>query len=208
MTDVPTYFTTEPSGVSAIYDYTDVASGLGIINYKAFTTEVSGASAAVTGYALGTNTVYSTTIATWNTTASTTTMNFDSPPFNLPKTAKGTAYFSCGLACTNGGYVQVTTQLQKWNGTTATNLSAEISGSYYSAGGTATVCKMALLPIPLTQTIIKKGEQLRCVVKFINITGDDAEIGHDPQGRSGIIVSGASVTTAMNLYMPFRIEVQ
>ena len=183
----------------ASYDYIDLSSGLGFINYKGFTTQDSSGIV----YNLGTNTVYSATIET-AATGTQPVHNFDSSTFNLPRTAKGTAYVSAGCGTTAAGTFQPQVRLQKIavDGTTITNISAAVSGA--ALGGSGTTVAMELIPIPLTQTTIGVGEKLRLTFLFSE-NGNPAGFGHDPQGRSGARVSGASVTTALNCYIPFRI---
>lgn len=195
---IPTEIPILTANAIASYDYIDLSSGLGFINYKGFTTSLSGAVV----YNLGTQTVYSHTIAKTDTGADPV-INFDSSPFNLPRTAKGTAYVSIGFGIVGGGTANVQCQLQKVDGSTVTDISPLTSGA--NIGGAGTSVGMWLVPLTLTQTTIGVGQYLRLGV---TITGDGAdlhEFGHDPQGRAGVIVSGASVTTALNCYVPFRI---
>lgn len=198
---LPQNFPTLAPAAIASYDYIDLASGLGVVNFKGFTTRVSGASVS---YALGTNDVYSDTVGRYTSGALQATMVFDSSPFNLPRTADGTAYVSLGVAgkataTMSGGCV-----IQKWNGTTATAISSPVMSQSYTASA-GYLSHMFLLPLPLTQTRIAKGEQLRLIVYFF--ADEESEMGHDPQGRDGLVVSGANVTTKLNLYMPFKTDV-
>lgn len=183
----------------ATYDYVDLSSGLGFINYKGFTTCLSGA----TAYNLGTSTVYSYTTTTTDT-GGDAVINFDTSPFNLPRTAKGTAYVSLGFGIVGGGTGNVQCQLQKVSAAgTVTDISALLSGA--AIGGSGTSVGMWLVPLALTQTTIGVGDKLRLGITITGNGADLHEFGHDPQGRSGVIVSGATVTTALNCYVPFRI---
>jgi len=186
----------------ASYDYTDIANGLGVINFKAFTTETS----AGVAYVLGTNNIYSAVIGNYSSSAGIRTLTFDSSPFNAPRTADGTAYLSYGVAGAATAQISGAAIIQKWNGTTATTMGGLVIGPTFTAAA-GKLGEMQLLPFNLTQTRIAKGEQLRLVFYMSSAGADDTELGHDPQGRDGLVLSGASVTSAMNLFIPFKTEV-
>ena len=189
-----------PSQALANYDFNDISSGLGYIKYDLFTTSLSG----TTAFGLTTNSVYSYDISTTDT-AGDPEINFDSSAFNLPRTASGTAYANLGFGITGSGTGNVQVILYKVNSAgTETALSALLSGA--NIGGAATTVGMWLVPMALTQTIIKKDEYLRLGV---TITGDGAdihELGHDPKGRDGLLISGGTATTISSVYVPFRIN--
>jgi hypothetical protein len=198
---LPVNFPLVGQPIAATFDATDVNSGLGYANYRLFTGSLSGA----TTFNLGLQDLYSSRVATTDTGADAE-INFDTAPFLLPRTVTGTAFVNLGFGITGGGTGNVQLQLHKVDPAgTETALSAQLSGS--NIGGSGTTVGMWLLPIPVTQTLIKSGERLRLGVQ---ITGDGAdlhEFGHDPQGRAGVFVSGSTVTTKSNLYMPFKIDI-
>lgn len=182
------------------YDYQDVADGTGVIVLYGCVSEDSSAAA----YFLTRQAFYSRSIETF-TINGAVTMTFDLTAFNISRIAKGTAYFSAGYKQTAGGAsTTYSVQIKKWDGTTATNISSAIVSPTLAAAEQ----RMILIPIPLTETIIKVGEQLRMVVIATSNDANNA-IGHDPQNRDGARVipsTNPSVSTVMTLRMPFRIE--
>ena len=199
---LPTGFPLFGSPVSASFDSADIDSGNRYVQYRLFTSSLSGA----TTYNLGTTDVYSYDISKTGTGGQPNAeLNFDSAIFNLPRTANGTAYFSAGFADTTAGTGNVQVILYKVDTAgTETALSAQLSGA--NIGGSGTTLGMWLIPIPLTQTLIKSGEFLRLGVTIWE-NGNPWEFGHDPQGRPGVWLSGASVTTKSNIYVPFKVDV-
>ena len=199
---LPTGFPLFGSPVSASFDFNDVSSGNSYVQYRLFTAGLSGA----TTFNLGTTDVYSFDISTTDTGADAE-INFDTAPFNLPRTVNGTAYFSCGFGVVTAGAGNVQVILHKVDSAgTETALSASLSGAQIGPGA-ATSVGMWLVPMPLTQTLIKSGEKLRLGVTVTGNGADLHEIGHDPLGRDGVIISGATVTTKSNLYVPFKVDV-
>lgn len=197
---LPEPFTTAPDAI-ATFDYQDIESGLGYVTFYAMATSL----AAGTEYVLSDDTEYADPIWTERSTAGTTTLTFDSSEFNFPRSVRGTAIFSCGVGGNNMD-IDVTAQLQKWNGSSATNISSVITAATYAAGaGTA---KMILLQLPCTETLISEGEQLRLVVTLQTNNANVAELGHDPKGRSAGSYLGldANTTTIMTIKTPFKVE--
>ena len=199
---IPPTFPTPTETAIASYDFTDIESGLGFVDFFAAKTDLAaGAEEILTDDA----TVYSGDISTNRTTAGTTSFTFDSSVFNLPKTVKGTAIFSCGIGGVNTANITaVTAKLQKYDGTSATDLSSVITSSGFTASGTDD--KMMLLQLPLTETRIKKGEQLRLLVTFVLNNNISADIGHDPRGRSDGSI-GTNAVTTMVIKIPFKIDI-
>lgn len=193
-------------GAVASYDSTDIADGTGSISFYGASTQISGATAYITTK----EAVYSATVETARSTQGVTTMNFDTSAFNLPRTAKGTAYFNCALGAAQNILCHVSVTIQKYDGTTATNISSGAVVSPTLTGGitAASQTKEIHLPIPLTQTLIKKGEQLRAVVAFDAENNGACEIGHDPQNRTGthILTATQPVSSKMIFYVPFKID--
>ena len=193
----------------ATFNYVDVASGIGFLSYYGTVTQddVQGKE-----YVLTPNVVYSAVRDTYRTSAGTTTMNFDTSAFNLPRVAKGTAILSFGATFRAGSNVgeYISAQLQKVTATGSTvNLSATMT-AYANLLYSNPFDSMMLFKLPLTQTIIKKGESIRLV---LTISTDDTGtppyvgIGHDPKGISGTYVTSTSTrTTQLLLDMPFRID--
>ena len=199
MTLVPTTFPAPPEAAIATFDAAEFADGTGTTILLAAVNEDSVSE----NFMLTKQAVWSSKIETVAIVGTVTT-NFDSAPFNLPKTAKGTAYVNIGYAPTAGANLSFAVQVQKWDGTTATDISSEITSPTFTGSNVQT---LALLEIPLTQTIIKKGEQLRLVIKMISNSTSHA-MGHDPQNRDGTIIipSSGGVTTVLTFLMSFDIN--
>ena len=185
-----------------VIDFQDIESGLGFVSFFAASTSL----AAGTEFILSDTAVFSSDIEIVRGAAGQTIMTFDSSPLVMPRTAKGTALFSCAIGADGtDNNVSVGVQLQKWDGSSATNLSAEITSAVYVI--TATGERMVLLQLPLTETHIAEGEQLRLIVKFNGGGGaGSTAIGIDPRGRAGGILDGTNVSTVMEVQIPFKIE--
>jgi len=200
MVDLPPQPFTTQSPLNTVVDFEDIQTGQGFVSFYPMTSNL----AAGAEFILNDNIQYSGTIETNRVAGGTTTMTFDSSGFTIPRTVAGNnAYFSAGVGTANGATITVSAQLQKWDGSSATNISSEITTS-----GTAVAANedaMLFLRLPLTETNVQEGEQLRIIVKLTNNV-QDAAIGHDPKGRDGLKVKSASVSTVMQLDIPFKIE--
>lgn len=190
--------------VVASFDGQELATGLGIaVYYGATTTDSSG-----TNYILSDFLIYSSSIETRRTTGpATTTMNFDTSAFNVPRTVRGTARVTFGVEVSTTSHWTVT--LQKWDGITATNISSAVVSADLIGTNTESIVTMDL---PLTLTRIKKGEKLRLAVDMYLSANDvnGTTMGHDPINRDGteIIpsVNPSLARTQLTLYCPFVIE--
>ncbi len=197
---IPDAFGRDRERIIASFDAIDVASGLGFQTFYGARSNESGNQ----DYILTDRIIYSADIVTSRAGVGTTTMEFETTAFNKAKTVKGTAIFSCGTGSTAGNQ-QVKAQLfNVVPGVSSTPISDEITSTSVT-GGTD---HMHLLELPLTQAIIKRGNTIKLVVKFITFGGSSAEIGHDPRGRNGTfigVIGSAIATTVMQLDLPFRI---
>ena len=203
MAILKTTFPTPTETAIASFSFTDIESGLGFVDfYTAVTNLLAGAEEIITDDA----TTYSGKISTNRTGAGTTSFTFDSSVFNLPRTVKGIAIFTCGVGGANtAALTAVTAKLQKWDGTSATDLSSVITSATFTATS-AIPDKMLLLQLPLTQTRIKKGESLRLLVTFVMANGISMDIGHDPRGRAGGNI-GTDAVTEMKVSIPFDLDI-
>lgn len=196
---------TQASPAIASYDFEDISNKIGFTTFYLATT---GDAVTPIIYHLVTESgQYSFVRETKQTNPGTTTKTFNSAVFNAPRTILGTAFTNIGtdFSLSTSGYI--TAQIQKWDGTTATNITSEIQKNY----GASTGQQIIALELPCTQTYIKKGEQLRIIVK-INVTGGagvHVAFGHDPmnQDATNIIPSTQDVITSARFYIPFRIEI-
>ncbi len=130
------------------------------------------------------------------------TLTFQSQNFNLPRYVKGTAFFNVMLdRISNGGggtNANCTVQLQRWNGSSATNLTAQhTSGTLSNSAGES---KNVYLEMPITtELMVQQGESLRLVFTFV---GNLGHFGHSPTNQTS--PSGRLSNTIMLIGVPFR----
>ncbi len=200
-------------GESAIasYSFSELVSGLGFIKfYLAATEGDSGASYILTEqqiYSFWGDTRY---VETALTTNSTSTNTFLSSVFNLPRVVNGVAILTIGFdydTSSPGSAGSITATLSKFDGTTTTPLATAVSQTISMAARNGTWT----FRLPLTQTIIKKGEQLKLVIFVDHNGGTDrfTAYGHDPQNRDGAKITpstNANSITSSNLLIPFKIN--
>lgn len=198
---LPTAIPTPPPSAVASYNYIDIAEGTGTVIFYGTATEAS------TGidYHLLANKIDGWPREKSVNSTSTTTLDFDLAPFNLPQYVKGTAYFSAGIGAhgQDGTTTKIQVQLKHWDGSTPTNLTAEIESQTVTVAGGAGAYEVACLKLPITtEKHFKKGEILRLTVKLIvSITGASTGIvGHDPMNTSTDYIS------MMQVHVPFRID--
>lgn len=184
----------------ASYDYTDIASGVG---YSKFYLMVSDDDSG-RQYSLQPSTFYSFLVETKKTNNSVT-LTFDSSPFNLPRTIRGTAYLNIGIQM-EAPAGDITATFQKWDGSNATNIATPVVDSGRNTADAIVFC----FEMPCTQTIITKGEQLRLVLTLdtAGTSGEYIAVGHDPLNRDGATLKPASedTITSSNINVPFRID--
>ena len=118
--------------------------------------------------------------------------NFDTLKFNLPRTIKGTGYIA-GYFVGTGTASTVTVKIQKWDGSSATDVSSAIVSQDGSSG-----TQVLYIKIPLTTTHIAIGEQIRLVITL----GTNARIGTSPTGQS----DGSMTSTTLKLGISFDLE--
>jgi hypothetical protein len=183
-----------PQEPLANYSYEDLAEGTGKVIYYGISSETS----AAVDYHLVSSALYSSEISKDVTSNGTTTLDFDLAPFNLPRTAKGTAYFSAGGVAGASATTTLKVQVKKWDGSSETNISSEITTPTLSNAQ-----DMFLLELPLTQTHFSKGDILRLTVKLVATSGGNAcKVGHDPKDRT----LDSLPSSVMEFHMSFRIE--
>jgi hypothetical protein len=181
------------SAVSS-YNYTDLAEGTGTVLYYAIIAENSSGKT----YKLLSHKSFSETELI-SSTNSPTTFNFDTSSFNFPRTVKGTAFFSCSAVAASGDTGTVKVQIKKYDGTTETNLSSEITSQTIND-----TVQSIFLELPLTETNIKKGEILRVSV-IVNVAiNNTLYVGCDSMERDTIGKNFEPCT--MTLFMPYKIN--
>ena len=221
---IPIVYRKSSEAAVASFDYTDIAEGTGVTMFNGFVTEASGA---VLGYhLLKSETIYSSKIETESSSytsgsdyTSRINLSFDLPAFNLPKTLKGNAnvLFTLWNKCVAAGtstdaYVKVT--IQKWDGTTPTDIVQAMSPATNAAGAGVTVKKIMNIPLAIPMTSFKKGEILRLnlnvFAKVPASTEGQVCIGHDPLNRDGTNIVPSTddpdTITKLLFYCPFVID--
>ena len=199
---IPIIYRKSQEPAIASFDWVDIAEGTGMIVFYGIASKTS---AAEDYHLVSSQVPYSNPIGTTTTSTGTTTIDFDLAPFNLPQTAKGTAYFS-GCMGLNTGTITLKVQLKHYDGTTETNITSEIESQDLASEVPAS--EMVFLKLPLTtQKHFKTGEILRMTVKMVVATAGRAEIGHEPKNQVFLDINpGTKDTTVMALLMPFRID--
>ncbi len=175
------------------FDFSDIASGLG---FEAFW----GTPSVDTGgidYNLLPFQLHSGQAQTFTrqTEEGTTTVNFDSSTFNLPRTTKGIAYVSFSIDASVATATSASAQIAIIH----EDLSVTNISSAFEVPQIGTTPKVELLALPLTQTTIKKGEKLRLIMKIIvDASGGNGELFHDN--------TNSDSTLHLKVLIPFRID--
>ncbi len=137
-------------------------------------------------------------------TNTVTTVDFDTSPFNLPRTVDGSALLQFGYRTSPGTGETIQARLKKWDGSSETN----ITDNFTISPGSAIVVGNFLMPC--TETLIPAGEQLRLTMIATGTGGGEfTALGHDPQNRDGtkIVPSGTNdVITSTRINVPFKPE--
>ena len=200
-------------GAVASYDFTEIANGLGIVDFNGFSTNSGG----VESFHLTNGSPFSNLVDTSGslTGAAGTTLefDFDSSPFNLPRSIRGDTSVVLSWKVTNNtssnsNFVYAT--LNKLDGTTETLLSTT-SGAILDSGIGARTNTLSFNGVPKTH--FKKGEQVRLTVGIQVVTaGNDPKRGFfafDPQNRDGFNISpstDSSSTSKLIMSLPFDID--
>ena len=206
-----TYFSTA-SPVIASYNYGDIASGEGYIVFQCF----AATSSTGISYHLTSSPLKSYPVETFkdrlNNTSQTVTINFDSNPFALARTLKGTAEISVQFGSQDGGvgsavsYLTIT--LQHWDGTTATNMGSVVTDTLTNTSdGWENINSMLL--VPLTETHFAIGEMIRVKVEHfqnsIGVSNKDFYLSHDP--LNAVAPSSALAgETQFKINFPFKMD--
>ena len=214
---IPKVYSAGGERTLANYDYTDLAEGTGVVQFYG----VDMATSSGTTYRLTTETIFSRNKDTEGDIPDGTTkvfdQDFDLTPFNMPKVVRGTAIVNIPIAVyvnsTNGAYPYCIITIQKVSNGVETNISSAIqsdggSGVWDTLTSGNTTGKIFCMPIPLTQTIFKKGGILRVNVQIWAQKNGGAPrflFGHDPQNRTYGVNSG-DTSSVFSIYIPFRID--
>lgn len=202
---LPIKFPATTEAAIASFNYIDIAEGTGTIIFYGISSEDS---SAVDYHLISNKDAFSSQAGTERASDGTTTIDFDLGAFNLPQIAKGTAYLSVGVGADNGKGITIKAQVKKYDGTTATNVTSEITSATFT-GGAVIVSKMIFLKLPITQTSFRQGDILRLTVKFVQNGGaGNTSMGHDPKNRAitNLDPSSSENSTIMAFHMAFRID--
>lgn len=188
-----------PGTVLANFDFTDLASGLGFVNYYGLTSNPS------TSYLLSSNVEYSSGSRETSKSNGSLTVNFDSSVFNLPRVVKGNAYFSCAVVITASGTGTISATLQKVGPTgTVTDLGSGVTSESITSSNDST---MFFLELPLNTTNIAAGDKLRLAVTLVCDAAGSILIAHDPASRNSTnFPANDNYITRLKVSIPFRID--
>ena len=198
---IPQTFPAPTEAAIASFSFTDIADGSGNVIFLGLAAETSGG---VT-YHLVQTAIFSQPPATGRSSQGTTTIDFNSSTFNLPRIAKGTATFSAAMGVTGGESVKLLVTVIHFDGSTETVIGAEQTSQTFTGGES----EMVSFRFTLTETLFKKGDLIRLRVKLnqVNAAGS-SEVGHDPNNEDATFIKpGTKHTTVMQLHMPFKIDV-
>lgn len=164
-----------PETALASFSSTDIAEGTGKQIYFCAIEETSGGN----DYVLMSNAVSSKNSGSDMQLGGGSNVDFDTAIFNLPRTAKGTAFISGDFNVISDDNVSMTATILKWDGSSETTIGATIT----SQTETSTGVRAFLFAVPLTQILIKKGDLLRVT---ITVTASvNSTVLADPLGSGG-----------------------
>lgn len=192
--DLTEFSTASQSIVS--FDFQDIASGQLFKTFWILNTEDN---ASAQEYTL----IDDSSLASSIVDGSEGTFNCDTGIFNVPRTVKGVAYVNIGVSIGSASSGSISCKLQKWDGSSATDITSAIVESISSDED-----RVISMRMPCTETLIPEGEQIRLVVVITESSGN-VFWGHDPTGRDGVNVipsSQGSNITSSNIKIPFKFD--
>ena len=199
MAGVPIQFRKRRERAISSYTWNELQGGTGIQVFYGIASEDSGG---IDYHLTTTKTLISSSVSTARTQPGQTTLDFDLGQFNLPQFVRGTAYFHGTITVTSADTGRLLVQLKKWNGSSATNITAEITGQTVGAGNT----EIVYLELPVTtETHFKKGDILRLTVKIeLDATTPPYTITfyHDPADTT----PPGGLTAVMQVQVPFKLD--
>jgi hypothetical protein len=188
--------------VQVNYDFADIISGTGFFNlYLAHALDDSGASTYFATRDVG---FMSNTVITENTD-----LNFDYT-LDRPLTIHGdvTVNLNWGGTYPAGGSGNgvVTVKLQKWDGSTATDLGDANSGSVLVSGSSQSYFYSGLVIPITTPQHLKKGESIRIRFEKTHGGNPNVQLAHDPADRTSW-GAGSDVTASTFARIPLRLNI-
>lgn len=154
-------------------------------------------------------------------------LDFDTSPFNVPRTLRGTMIVQIPYGTVPGAgaqpRIQVTVTVRSvTSGDVETDIVSVTSSEHYvNSSGIGIVDGMITFPITVPKTTIKATERLRinldviCDNKNDDASGSGYIICFDPDGNAVVETGGSTVTdtltmsagrTTMKFFVPFQIE--
>ena len=196
---LPVKFRKSAEPALANYDYTDLAEGTGIQTFYGCDIVDS----AGTSYVLLTEAIPASDGETAEI-GGPTTRNFDLTQFNLSKTVTGTGYFQSAILGAATG-MTLKAKLQKWDGTTAT----DITSQFTSTNPSGVSYKFVFFKMPCTKTHFKKGDILRLQIVTEKGGAGTGYFVHQPTGAAtaNFAVPTNVPSTIMRVLVPFKIDV-
>lgn len=189
----PQPYTTAPPALVS-YDYTDIATSIGIQTFYLIESEDSGGK----DYHLTQKTDYSSSAVLQNSVGANSDLDYDTTPFQTPQTVRGTASLSLPIWCHADDSMAFTVQLKKWDGSSETNLSSAVTLTATQDGE-----RMLFFQMPLTETLLKTGDVLRLSVAADETGSNNCKYGQDPAGRTH---AQLTTTTQSKLNVPFKLD--
>ena len=205
-----TKFTTQGPAV-VTFSYEDFINGEGVGEFQAVVqTDSVGLSYHLTNKPF--KSVGLVTSILLNNTSTTTTYNFDSGVFLLPRTAKGKVIIGVLMSNTNGSTGTATSRLiltlKHYDGTSYTDLGTVTTADLVVTNTSATEGLDCLLSFDISAQLFAEGDSLRLEVQhFTNSAGVSNKtfrFYHNPQNVAIANPSGALTTFKINI--PFLVE--
>ena len=191
-----TYRSMEKNIIS--YNYTDIASGEGVVNFYAATTKTStGIDYILTSdSSIYSNDEYTSGQIPKNDDGvfrKVKDIDFDLTEFKIPRTFEGEALVEVTWGCSqsytsDGNGVYLILKIRKWDGTTETDIISVQTETWNDDKGTE--LKTSLVPLTVPKTKFKKGEVLRLTIEIWTMLDSSISNGyyylrHDPKNRNG-----------------------
>lgn len=200
---LPINFQLPSEGAIASYSYTDLAEGSGTVIY--YGTRVhTDSNFANDDFILSEASIIQASSAATGTNGvilcSALPVDFEII-FNLPKTIKGNFYAQVPLHVDTGDTANVQITIQKWDGSTETEIVAQVSSPTYGSG-VADVYAEVSLKIVIPKTHFKAGETLRIQVDSSSTSAND-DISHDVSGSNTNFTKSGGI---MRFYVPFDLD--
>ena len=213
MAGVPIVFRDKEDKKIVSYDWVDLASGMGVVEFEGYQTRNSVSQE----YVLGTN-PFETAHRTIGNGSGTYNYEFDTAEFNMPSVISGKLTLGLLQAIwTGGGTATMTHTIEffHYDGSTETSLAAAQTTKTLThyGGATTHVALNCMLAFDIPETNFKKGDILRMKIQQNNGGSGGYRVyvtGTDPLNRDiGInttTLDASEYPTWLKLAIPFRIN--